>query len=862
MKRIVRIFVVVLLFMLEGLSAFGQFMDMFDDGDYTDDPEWIVGGANFIVNEAGMLQTASETEGEAWIFTRSELSESVEWTFRIKLAFAPSDNNYSVIWLCADDYTPVNIQNGYYLRFGETGSNDAIELYSQKQGESQLILRGIQASISSSFIKDVKVMRFSDGTWQLYTKNIENEHYILEAEVFYNEYFTSEYFGIFCKFTKTNSKNFYYDNFIVQSLYEDKIPPCIKSCIMRNSTTIALQFSEPVVGAGNNLNYILEDNLLYPVQVEIFEDYADYIRLVFFEELADGKEYMLCVSNIADYQHNMMSDTCFAFTMQYIDYQDIVISEIMYDVNPPPNNLPPYDYLELYNKTSALVDVSEWTLSISGSEIVLPHHIVISNGYLIVTTHAFGQEISANTVLLSSLNIQKDDNIALKNGQGDLIFYIQIDDNWYQDAEKQNGGWSLEMANPYVSCITDGNWFESIDEAGGTPGRANSVEVIVEDTVSPKMKSVTILDLDKIILKYSETMDSVAILNGEIYNFQPELIIKTIEATDYSYSQVEIVFENKIQEDVVYTLKLDVNVSDCVGNTITDSIIFGIGAVVDYNDIVFNEVLFNSSDNTSDYVELINISGKVIDIQTLKFGIYKENKFSNSCLMSSENKLMMPGDYLLITSDTTNLSTQYPMCDKSAFWIVKNFPNLNNQEGCIGIVSEDGTEVDKFCYSSDMHLSLLNEEKGISLEKMSVYNSSDNSQNWHSAAKAYNYGSPGIKNSQFAVWTDANRSSDIINVEPKVISPNNDGTKDFVEISYDFDEIGGVANIYIYNQSGVLVRHLVDNELLAVSGCVVWNGYDENGIAVQAGNYIVLLEKIDMKGGREKARAVVCVVAI
>ncbi|HET7819692.1 MAG TPA: lamin tail domain-containing protein, partial [Bacteroidia bacterium] len=41
---------------------------------------------------------------------------------------------------------------------------------------------------------------------------------------------------------------------------------------------------------------------------------------------------------------------------------NVVINEIMADVNPSPSNLPAYEYIELYNRSSSPITLHKWTL--------------------------------------------------------------------------------------------------------------------------------------------------------------------------------------------------------------------------------------------------------------------------------------------------------------------------------------------------------------------------------------------------------------------------------------------------------------------------------------------------------------------
>jgi hypothetical protein len=77
-----------------------------------------------------------------------------------------------------------------------------------------------------------------------------------------------------------------------------------------------------------------------------------------------------------------------------------------------------------------------------------------------------------------------------------VIDSIRYTTNWYKDAIKDDGGWSLELINPLQNstCLDATNWIASNDANGGTPGVVNSVYSLAPDVTAPKISSVTVLD--------------------------------------------------------------------------------------------------------------------------------------------------------------------------------------------------------------------------------------------------------------------------------------------------------------------------------------------------------------------------------
>jgi len=140
-----------------------QFTDDFSDGDFSVNPSWTGTSNSFIVNSAKQLQLNAPVEGIAWLSTASSSVEATEWRFWIKLAFSPSANNFARVYLISDEEDLTGPLNGYYLQFGETGSNDAIELFKQQGTNTTSICRGTNGSIASAFAIRIKVVHKPDG---------------------------------------------------------------------------------------------------------------------------------------------------------------------------------------------------------------------------------------------------------------------------------------------------------------------------------------------------------------------------------------------------------------------------------------------------------------------------------------------------------------------------------------------------------------------------------------------------------------------------------------------------------------------------------------------------------------------------
>lgn len=135
-----------------------------------------------------------------------------------------------------------------------------------------------------------------------------------------------------------------------------------------------------------------------------------------------------------------------------------------------------------------------------------------------------------------------------------------------------------------------------------------------------------------------------------------------------------------------------------------------------------------------------------------------------------------------------------------------------------------------------MHSPILQDDKGVSLERINVNWPTQSTSNWHSASQASGFSTPGYKNSQ--TYNDSVSTSKIF-ISPEVFSPNNDGNEDFLTIKINSNSEDKLLNINIYNSSGKLVKHLRRNQLLGVENGFTWDGASDDNRLLPSGIYIL-----------------------
>ena len=842
---------ILLLLLLLPFSLFAQVTDDFSDGDFTQNPSWSGTTDKYIINSNLQLQLNADGEGSAYLSLPFTEYETMEWQFWIREAFAPSGNNYTDVWLSADNADLSQVTQGYFLRFGEGGSNDAIELFRKDADGQQSVCRGTEGAIAASFAVSVKVICDREGNWMLQTCYDNSEIYLTEAHGFDDTYGRGGYFGFWSKFTSSNATKFYFDNVYIGPRVVDHEPPILLSCEVLDLTHLQLSFNEALneATALNPDNYSIDNGLGHPVLVSFGENIASVV-LALEREIGNGIHYTLTVSGIKDLWNNVMEPTSKTFSIYEASEYDIVINEIMADPNPVVG-LPEWEYVELYNTTEFGIELKDWQIQIGANDLTFGSFVLAPHSYVILCHNDAVPELRTygDCIGFSSFSVGNSASaMYLYSKAGLLISRVNFSSTWYHDPDKDDGGWSVEQIDPLNPCAGASNWTASMDALGGTPGRINSVNG--ENDAKPKVERVSMFSDNILQLWFDQQMNPVDLLKPQHFLVEetgehPQLT--DINPLDGTY--VELHFDQGFGQGVVYTLII-YGVANCIGNPIEADtrIQFGIPNEIAEGEILINEILFDPIAPGVDYVELYNNTDKTFDLSTLMLGVIRES-FPNPAdttlkEITADSRLFLPQTYVLLSTNSEIVGYQY-VCPTDNYVQMASFPSYANAGGTAILLSKSGTTVDAMYFAEKMHYPLLKVTKGVALERVSFDQPSMAADNWHSASERVHFGTPGQPNS---MMQSTEPSQDEISISPEIFSPDGDGFEDACFINYRFNEAGYTMNIYIFNVAGQLIRHLAKGELVGQEGSVLWNGLDGNGNKIPVGVYVVVTEVFNFSG--------------
>jgi hypothetical protein len=831
------------------ISSFGysQFQDDFSDGNYTSNPTWSGLDANFIVDNEQLRLLAPAVTDESYLSTESQAIENAVWEFYVELGFQPSSSNYARVYLVANSPNLNGNLNGYFVEIG--GADREISLFKQTGTDDEKIITGVENSTLMNPVNTrVRVTRDAVGNWELLRDTLGGSNFFSEGTVFDDTHIQSFYSGVRCIYTSTRSELFYFDDFnVTGDAFLDPDPPLLQATNTLSANTVELIFDEPInqTSAENTANFLMDQGLGFPASAVRDANDFSRVELTFSSNFNLGTFYNLQISNISDFSGNIAntSNTIVLYVEpQTPEYGDIVINEFMANESPS-QGLPESQYVEIYNRSNKFFHLDGWRLSDGvGTGTIQDAWIYPDSILLLVPTSGLDDYGGAviNVTSWASLNNSGDD-IILETSDSILVDNITYTDEWYKDETKSDGGWSIERINPTLVCSGIDNWRASESLSGGTPQAQNSVFGLNPDTTPPSLLDARTDGNAVVNLFFSEGMNGSALVNGTI-STTPSLTLDTVLINSVYPNEVSFVFSTPITPGQVYTFEL-LNQSDCNGNQ-TDFVgSFVLPQWPDGDEIIINEVLFRPLTGGSDFVELYNKSDKYIDLKDWELANYDDDTIANNKIIE-DHYIIAPNDYVVITADSSFQKTNYPFAATGKFIELESLPSYNTDSSTVFLIYNFNV-VDRVPYTSDWHFKLLNDDRGVSLERFAADGPSQDENNWHSAAESVGFATPGIENSQINDVT----AEGTLTLSNSSFSPDSDGFEDVLLINYELTDPEMMGKLVIYDDMGRKIKTLFSDYLLGSSGTFKWTGVDNEGVKASIGPYIILFEAFNANTG-------------
>lgn len=642
----------------------------------------------------------------------------------------------------------------------------------------------------------------------------------------------------------------------VAGTWQDQTPPALVEVRFRAADEMILRFSEPLdtLAMQNLARYTLIGGPAIQ-QVSLWE--AQEVLLKCASPIPTSTDLVLqvlardCMGNEAQLSYPFgLPEPASPF--------DVVLTEIMADPDPPVG-LPPFEYVELHNRSGKWISLEGWTLQIGRSARPLPNYLLRPGAYVAITSQEGAIALAPYGPVIGLTSFPAVPNtgatIVLTDAAEQLVESVSYSIDWYDDPTKKEGGWSLERRWVEWACGGAAGWGASVAALGGTPGQLSSLR---QPPPPPAPRIVQAYSLPpQVYLRFSERMDSLALADVAHYVFWPEVPLLAATPVEGGFA-VEILPMVPLQENTVYRVAA-VRVSSCAGevyDTLWAEVV--VPAPIQPGDVVINEILPEPQSGGARYVELYNPSDKLVDVGGLMLA--RGSPPTRWQAVASQPVLLAPGGYLCLSADTSDVKERYLPPSEARFHQMRGFPAYDYSRDTVWLLrASDSVPIEYVPYvASAYHFSDLRSRKGVALERLSPELPATDPQNWYSAASSVRYGTPGYANSQRFGAT----LPEGLRVEPKTFSPDGDGYDDLLWLYVPASAPGTKLTATVHTLSGAVVRRLVEAALLEVGeNRFRWEGTDAQGRRLPAGVYVIEVLLMLPEQGKGQRYRLLCAIA-
>ena len=523
MKRLSLIFALFIPFF-----CFSQVNETFADGNFTENPSWKGVDTNFKINTSFQLQSNATTSSTSFLFTPSESFINASWECWVKINYTTSSSNYVSYYIVSDGEDISDGCVGYYVQVG--GTNDEVSLFVQEGTKKTKIIDGKDKRTDGNPIElRIKVTRDALGNFELFSKLPTETAYELEGKITDNKINKSSFVGLFFANTTTTGSAYHFDDiFISGDKAIDKDVPVWKSLNFEQPNKLHLSFSEPI--NYSEARFFVNQGIENPTSIEISKD-KTALTLVFSKNFEKGLVYSLEINGLLDLAGNRLDSAQTFGIVESKDLEDLVFNEVMFE-----NNEDSEEYIEIFNKSSKVIDVSDLIFTTRKTDGELNSGIklekqtlMMPKSYLALTKDAekirkFHNCPSESKIISTNWNTLNNESstLVICNDAKDSIYdELTYNSKWHNILVKNPKGVALEKIHPNLPSHLASSWHSAAwDINYGTPGYKNSQFIDLEQHVvnlkpcwvEPETFSPNNDGIDDIcLIKYKfETPDNIA----------------------------------------------------------------------------------------------------------------------------------------------------------------------------------------------------------------------------------------------------------------------------------------------------------------------------------------------------------------
>ncbi len=427
---------------------------------------------------------------------------------------------------------------------------------------------------------------------------------------------------------------------------KDTVAPVVTAVTIVNEQSLRLGFSEVVLRPDPQAFILSSEKIpggVYPDSLQLVDK---GIELFFPEVIPNRVAHQIRIERVLDFDGNQLRDTVVDVMRNEAQWGDLVFNEVMAD--PDPAVRYKEEYLELINRSEYMLNPEGWELKVNERTYLLNAAMV----------EQYSMELKpGDFMVVRGITLPNEGAVlSLHSKEGQQIHAASYRLPWDGPRWKKEGGWSLESPDAELLCRISANWEFSVDPGGGTPGRINSNVASLVDREPPLLLYAGLGGAGQLLLHYSEPLwlhgDGTAAIRLDPGGELPDSIL----LPGPLWEILQLHFPEDFQEWTTFQLTVS-GLGDCAGNESGDHrIVAGAISPPGPASVVINEIMYDPDEGCPEYVELFLPGNRVFDLQDLAIHFVEEGGSpDNPILLSPHSRLMLPGQYLVLTASVPHL---------------------------------------------------------------------------------------------------------------------------------------------------------------------------------------------------------------
>ncbi len=510
----------------------------------------------------------------------------------------------------------------------------------------------------------------------------------------------------------------------------------------------------------------------------------------------------------------------------------VIVNEVLAN---EPKSYVTLEWIELMNDAPTPVSLGGYGLKIGTRSIELPGGVRLDSGEFYVVCRQLLAEGSSpgfesvwgdssgvwgDTPEEGGMQVPFEATYSLTNSGGSVELYdslsVLVSEFFWSDVGQDGFSWERRLAG-------SDEIVQSIDASGSTPGRINSQTPVNYDlaleevSVDPQNGAcgISLLIVNRGLVAVSESY-LLLLAGGDSGG-----VVDSMAFGPLGPAAGHRVTRDYLFEGVYANLTALLPDDDRVRNNRRDLVATG----RHFPPLILSEILVNpQAPLQTEWVELVSRHSEPVDLAGWRLG-----DALTSYPIVGDALSVRPGEYLVLTEDSLAFLEFYKAFAgrliQPSRWAV-----LNNHQDVVRLVDHLGFTADRFEY-----LSAFADNRSWGRGSATSLDAA-----WGSSERAG--GSPAAPNS---VVYEPYGSSLVVNIAPKVFSPNGDGFEDEAVIVIEAPS-DAPLNMRVYDRHGRVVRTLLDRATL-LRRSYTWNGRSDSGRRLPIGIYILFVEAEGME---------------